>query len=197
MIYGRAGSGKTWLGLIIAIAVTTKESIKIGPWESKESIGTLYIDGESTEYTLQSRLKQLRRGLKSAEAPFFILSSSSLIGYGQEPVYLTDNNFREEIYQYLKDHPQFRLIILDNVSALSPGRDENSKQDWDEINQWLIKLRFLDVSVVIIHHAGKENKREFRGTLSMADALDSVICVKKDDKGYETIFSVEFIKRPR
>jgi len=37
---------------------------------------------------------------------------------------------------------RIRLWVVDNLASLSSGSDENSKQEWDPINTWLLDLRF-------------------------------------------------------
>jgi putative DNA primase/helicase len=62
------------------------------------------------------------------------------------------------------------LIVLDNLSSLCPGIEENSKLEWDPINQWLLDLRFSGLSVVMLHHVGKEGQQ--RGTSAREDNID-------------------------
>jgi hypothetical protein len=47
------------------------------------------------------------------------------------------------------------LLILDNLSSLTVGVRENDSDAWGEIQDWLLRLRRRDISVLIIHHAGK------------------------------------------
>jgi putative DNA primase/helicase len=83
---------------------------------------------------------------------------------------------------------------------LTPGRDELKKEEWDGINQWLLRLRSRGVAVVLIHHAGKDEKRGPRGTSGMGDSLDSIIFLSKPKDYVNTNgarFKVEFTKNPR
>jgi hypothetical protein len=67
MIYGRPGCGKSWLALMIAVAVTRSDSVAnpdyaIGSWAINKQVGTLFIDGEMNEYFLQERIAKLKKG---------------------------------------------------------------------------------------------------------------------------------------
>jgi len=73
---------------------------------------------------------------------------------------------------------EIKVFAVDNVSCLCPGLNENSKEDWDDINQWLIKLKHLGISTVLIHHLGKD-KISARGTSGREDNIDISIILKK------------------
>ena len=86
-------------------------------------------------------------------------------------------------------------MILDNIASLTPGIAENSKEDWDPVNQWLISLRHLGVSVLLIHHSGKGGAQ--RGTSGREDALDCIIKLKPglvNSGEYGAAFGIRFEK---
>lgn len=70
-----------------------------------------------------------------------------------------------------------KLWAVDNIASLTPGIDENSKQEWDPINAWLLDLRFAGISTVLLHHEGKEGKQ--RGTSAREDNIDISINLQK------------------
>ncbi len=65
------------------------------------------------------------------------------------------------------------LIILDNLSSLGGGIDENDNSQLDAQLAWLVQLRFRGHSVLIIHHAGKSGDQ--RGASRREDLLDTTI----------------------
>jgi putative DNA primase/helicase len=87
------------------------------------------------------------------------------------------------------------LIILDNLSSLVSGVPENTKEDWDGINQLLLSLRFMGLAVLMVHHAGKSGDQ--RGISSREDNLDITIKLTRP-AGYRpqdgASFEVEFTK---
>jgi len=181
MLYAPRGIGKTWLSLSLAVMVTRKHGVgkRIGPWEVMNTSGCLYIDGEMGEFEMQDRLKTLEKmyGEESEEHPLTLLAASRYAKEYGEQINISTEEYRNAIYQYLFDNDKYYLLILDNLASLTPGLNENSKEDWDPINQWLISLRHLGVSVIIVHHAGKGNQQ--RGTSGREDALDSIIKLKR------------------
>src|SRR5438128_9476692 len=84
---------------------------------------------------------------------------------------------RQAVGTILEAHPEIRVIILDNISCLFSGINEDSKQDWEPINAWLIRLRHRGLTTVLVHHAGKQGQQ--RGTSGREDSLDTVIQLNK------------------
>jgi len=66
---------------------------------------------------------------------------------------------------------------LDNISILASGIDENSKQEWDVVNQWFLGLRFLGISTIFFHHTNKLGEQ--RGTSAREDNLDTSILLQR------------------
>jgi len=200
MIYAQRGVGKTWLALLLAVAVSRKKAMgtKIGPWRVVNRSGVLYVDGEMGLYYLQNRMKMLSDyyGEGDTDTPLTLLTAAKYVEkYGTE-LNFTKMESRQALYEYLAERDKYQLLILDNVSSLMPGIPENSKEDWDPINQWLIALRHLHVSVIIVHHAGKGNTQ--RGTSGREDALDCILKMGKavdfGGSAYGAKFSIFFEK---
>jgi putative DNA primase/helicase len=84
------------------------------------------------------------------------------------------------------------FLILDNLSSLAPGIDENSKMEFDPVNRWLQELRFHKVAVVMTHHVGKS--REQRGTTSHEDHVDVSLMIMRP-RGYQVEEGCKFICR--
>jgi len=193
MISAERGIGKTWLALSIGMAAT--RTMTIGKWKTGNCTGCLYIDGEMPPYLLKFRILSLVNVLPSQQAPFKILSAIQMRSMRQPSPKLTDEAWRKGILDYLRKNEIFKLLILDNIASLSTGIDENTKRDWDEINQWFLNLRALGVTMIMVHHENK--KGEQRGTGSREDNIDYSIKLTKlkDNDGKEnTKFKVKFTK---
>lgn len=82
------------------------------------------------------------------------------------------------------------LLGLDNISSLASGIDENKKDQWDPINQWLIDLRFNNISTILFHHTNKAGDQ--RGTSGREDNIDiSIILHRPHD--YRTEEGARFV----
>lgn len=193
LLYAKRGLGKTWFSLAIAIAVT--RGLPIGAWKTITPVGCLYLDGEMACEELQSRLRQLTIGLPPERAPLHIISSEDLKSNNKPTIYLVDQKCRDNILDDLKQDKFFRLLIIDNLSCLAPQISENSKQDYDAINQWLLELRAIGVAVIMVHHTGKNGAQ--RGTSAREDNIDvsiSLTEVNNSSSHCGASFTVNFTK---
>ena len=196
MISAAKGGGKTWLALSLGFMATRPSSI--GDWEMETPTATLYLDGEMSEDEMQDRIFKLKLGRQPETVPFYILSSDEMRSNERKYPNLNNPSWRAGISDYLKAHPDIGVLILDNLASLTPGRDENQKRDWDDINGWLLELRSKGIAVIFIHHAGK--KGDHRGTSAIEDNINFSIRLKHPE-GYKSEdgakFIVEFTKTRR
>lgn len=169
MVYGPRGAGKTFfqLGLTSAL-VTGTPFLK---WATGEPVGVLYVDGEMQLDELRQRMTALLPGPPKALLHF--LSSEMVYHKLRRDLVLTSEVVRSEIIDILDSHPSIHVVILDNISCLFAGIDEDKKRDWEPIAAWLVRLRHRGLATVLVHHAGKGGQQ--RGTSGREDALDTVI----------------------
>jgi putative DNA primase/helicase len=170
MIFSKRGLGKTMLATSIAVAVT--HNVPIGRWIPECPVGVLYVDAEMSTEEFQKRMQSLTRGLPDPVAPLEILSSEWFERLGFPRPNLTDANWRNAIYSYLSEG-KYKLLILDCHTALTPGLDESSQKETSAISWWLVSIRFLGVSTILLHHAGKSGDQ--RGSTGREDFLDVII----------------------
>lgn len=193
MVSAPRGVGKTWFVLLIGLM--TSRFMEIGPWKTETPVGCLYIDGEMAEYQMRDRLRQIQKTHPRAMAPFQILSGDDLRSRSLQLLNFASPVCREGLLKYLKMHDDIRVLILDNLASMTPGIDENKKNDWDPINQWLLELRAIGMAVIMVHHTGKSGHQ--RGTSAREDMLDVSIKLRHPE-GYSpedgARFIVEFSK---
>lgn len=184
MVYAERGIGKTYFALSLAWSIAG--GIQFGPWKSIESKRVLYIDGEMPAQLLQERLKALQKGspIEVNSQQFCLLTPD--MQNGPMPNIYTDSD-RREIERLLQDYD---VVILDNLSTLAYGGEENSADSWGEIQQWLLRLRTQNKTVILIHHAGKNGLA--RGSSRREDALDVVISLKRPE-GYQADEGARFV----
>jgi hypothetical protein len=173
LISGYRGVGKSWLVVSILDAISKKK--KFGPWETETPVPSLYLDGEMAAQDLQYRAKQLDLG-KNCKSTVFIYSDAYSSNLGQPRANLLDENWRNYMKQYLIDNG-IKLLALDNIASLAPGINENSKEDYDPINEWLLTLRFSGIATILLHHVGKAGTQ--RGTSAREDNIDTSIILKR------------------
>ena len=171
MVYAYRGVGKTWFALSIALSITT--GAPIGSWGRETPTGVLYVDGEMAADEMQENIKSLSATLPPRSAQFKILSSDLLHQNNFSSVNISQLEWRKQIEDALSSQNEIGVLILDNLSCLSPGTEENDKNAFDVISQWMIGLRHKGITVILLHHAGKGGDQ--RGTSGREDALDIVI----------------------
>ena len=196
IIYAKAGVGKSFLTHSIAIALTREdcEDIEVGPWSVRRPSGVVLVDGELPVGDIQDRLKALIKpmGKESSTHPLQIVTAEEIAINFKQQLNLTDPRWREAISEYFAKHPEYKLLILDNISSLVPGVNENAKQDWDPINQWFLSLRRTGNAVIAIHHANK--KGGDRGHSGRLDNLDNVLVLEDVGTTDQVKFKLTFQK---
>ena len=189
-IYGARGCGKSFFILSLLDAVT--RNVPFLGWECHASVPCLYLDGEMTMRDDQKRIRELALHTKRKN-PLYLLSNEHLVKQRMPSFSLADAEARQSLKETMLS-AGIKLWVADNFASLTPGLDENSKQDWDPINSWLLDLRFNGITTIGIHHAGKSGLQ--RGTSAREDNLDSVIKVSRDSDGRDegAKFTVSFEK---
>lgn len=173
LISGWRGVGKTWFALSLLDAITRSESF--GPWKTTNPVNCLYLDGEMAGEDIQSRYKELNPKAQQKYA-FYLYSEYYANNQGVPPANLLDYDWRIKMKEIMLKK-KIKLWVVDNISSVTPGIDENVKKDWDPVNRWLIELRFAGISSILVHHTGKEGDQ--RGTSSREDNIDISILLKK------------------
>jgi len=194
------GVGKTWFALSIADCISRGRSF--GPWYATTSCNVLYVDGEMAIDDINDRLKVLEYSstvdvqdiqlYRTRKKQLYILSSELVSTHGITEPNITDTWCQSAIFDICKEH-NIKLIVLDNSSSLTRGIDENSKREWDPINQWFLSLRFAGISVMLLHHHGLSGAQ--RGTTSREDHVDTSIQLDRMRGSQENVkFKVQFTK---
>jgi len=172
-IHGWRGSGKTWFALSILNAISW--GISFGPWECEFPSPVLFLDGELPPGDVDERIAAL--GIRhNQENPLYIFSDAYANLIGIPRAHLASEAWRREMKRILITR-KVKAWVIDNISSLASGLDENSKKDWDPINQWLLELRFSGITTILLHHTGKGGTQ--RGTSAREDNADCSIILKK------------------
>jgi len=173
LIAGERGSGKTWFALSLLDSIT--RDISFGPWTTLTPVPCLYLDGELPPQDIQDRLKSINQS-EDRKCKLLIYNNAVVVAYGAEKANLNDPEWQTRMKRFLVEK-NIRLWVVDNLSALAPGIDENSKREFDPINQFFLELRFAGISTIVLHHTGKKGGQ--RGTSAREDIIDTSIILKK------------------
>ena len=167
MVVAPRGIGKTWFTWEMACSLTLGR--KFLAWEVSRPASVLVVDGEMPTAELQSRAAFLL-GDANPER-LHILPSEALWKEGC-PLNLNDPMHQARVDEAIAAvKPE--VLILDNISSLTSGLDENGNTEQDSILGWLMKLRHQGLCVILVHHVGKNGSQ--RGASRREDPLDTVI----------------------
>lgn len=168
MLYAARGIGKTFVALSIAVAVASGGNL-FG-WRAEKPRRTLYIDGEMPARTMQDRIRAIETGAGCRlDDNLFQLITPDEQPDGAMPN-LSDYDGQLALADIVKD---FDFIVIDNLATLCRGGKENESDSWGKMQEWLLNLRHLGKSVLLVHHAGKTGDQ--RGSSAKEDILDTVI----------------------
>jgi DNA-binding CsgD family transcriptional regulator len=174
MIYAKRGVGKTFFALSLSLSVTHGSGF--GDWELQEAVNSLYVDGEMLPQDMKKRIANLQFNYTKKEKNWYILSSGINLQNGGLSINIAKPYWQDFIFNEVKDK-DIKLLLLDNISALTPGIEENESTSWDNIAVWVNKLKQTGCAVILVHHAGKSGTQ--RGTSAREDMLDTVITLRK------------------
>jgi len=186
MVHSAPGVGKTFFLLGLSVAITRKKlPEEFCGWKIKRGAGVLFVDGEMPPAITQSRLAKVEAGFPnnptSKKRRLWLLSGMNYSRQTGKVLSFSNEDSRNEFRKYVAKRPE-KVIILDNIVSLMSVRDENDAGAWAEINQWLVSLRAMGKSVIIVHHSSKGGKQ--RGTSHRSDNLDTIInLVSRGDDG--------------
>lgn len=166
MLYGPRGLGKTHVALGIAWAAASGGQFL--KWQAPEPRRVLYVDGEMPAADMQERL----RLIGSAPATLRFL----LADMQDDPMPDLGLAEGQERLERSWDQPP-DLLVIDNLSSLASAARDNDAESWSVMQAWLLKLRRMGVSVLLVHHAGKGGQQ--RGTSRREDVLDMVLALRR------------------
>ncbi len=177
MIYAPRGIGKTFVSLSIACAVASGTNMFDKRWQSSKPRKVLFVDGEMPAATLQERFASIITGMGGE---INHINNLQIITQDLQESGITDLSTVEG-QQHIEEHLEgVELLILDNLSSLCRSGRENESESWMPIQEWLLTLRRKNISVLLIHHAGKNGNQ--RGNSKKEDLLDTVVALKKPAK---------------
>lgn len=172
ILHAVRGIGKTYAALSIALAVASGGAVF--DWRAPQSKRVLYVDGEMPAITMQERLSALVSGM--AVSPH-VLQNLQILTPDLQLRPMPDLSAIEG-QLLLEPHLQgIDLVILDNIATLCRSGKENESQSWQTMQAWLLELRRRGMSVLLIHHAGKNGDQ--RGTSAREDIMDTIISLRR------------------
>ncbi len=180
--YGDPGCGKTWA--LLDLAVRVAQGKKWLNFDTKENT-VLLIDEESGERRLMRRLGEVLRGHNAdGETPIFSVSYAR---------FDLGNRYDPRELESLIITMGAKLVIIDALSDVAPGRDENATKDMKPI---LLALKSMaedtGAAILVIHHSNKQGG--YRGATTIKADVDIMIKVEKEKHKNIITFTSEKVR---
>jgi hypothetical protein len=171
-VFAPRGHGKTWLTMLIGNAIA--EGKALGEWGGGEKTRrVVYFDAEMNLPDVQGRAKLI--GINSVN--FEWLQNELVFEYLRRGLNIAELVDQAALAEMLNDGDVF---IIDNLSTAASGMAENDNDAFDHVKSWLLELRGRKITVIIVHHAGRNG--QMRGASRREDMAHWIISLK-DDSG--------------
>ena len=173
VVFGESGSGKSFLALDICAAITRG----IG-WRSSRVTrgGVVYVCAEGARgFKARLRAYAHEHKVELAQLPAVIADAPNL-REAKDAAALTAS-----IVAWVKKQGQVDVVVIDTLSATTPGGNENSGEDMGLVlSHCKFIHRHTGALVVLIHHSGKDATRGARGWSGLRAAADAEIEVTRN-----------------
>ncbi len=157
MLYAPRGLGKTFLALSIGYAVS--DGLPLLRFKTPKPRRVLFVDGEMQGWMMKERLSGIvrRYGSEAPSNDFFQIVSPDLTPDIMPNLATSEGQARLEPCL-----SGVELLVLDNLATLCRYGKENEAESWRPVQEWLLSLRRRGISVLVVHHSGKNGGQ--RGT---------------------------------
>lgn len=183
MVSGLGHTSKTFLALDACAAVASGTAW-LGHFPTRQGVA-LYVGEDSgrADITRQMRKLLIGRGLTSdppSEDMLFAVCQGASLNTEQQAQRVAELIFRT----------QPRLVVLDSLRYLTPGKDEDSSTDMGQVMDFIKGLRDIvyaddgesggGPAILLIHHNSLGNRP--RGSTAIFDAVDGAINLRVNHK---------------
>ena len=180
MLYGPSNSGKSFLALHLAASISTGT-----PWFGRkvEQAPVLYLAAEG-EYGIRNRVLGLRQTFSIPEWMMAFRFSDIDFLHGSD---CSERTAKElDVIERLSGlRPS--VVVVDTLSQSMAGGDENDPADMTKVIRNLGHIaRECSVTILLVHHLGKDATRGARGHSSLRAAIDTEIEISVGETGVRT-----------
>lgn len=175
VVYGPSNSGKTFWTIDLAY------HIAIGaPWRGRRVIqaSVLYLAAEGGRGVI-NRVAALKQSHGVLDVPLAVKRAGLDLLHDQADLqHIVD--LSAEVKARLPDAPH--LIVIDTLSRVMAGGDENSAADMTALIRNIDAIRATTgATTLLVHHTGKDTARGARGHSSLRAATDTEIEIANED----------------
>jgi predicted ATP-dependent serine protease len=169
LLVGKPGSYKSWLSMDLARAVSRGEAFAQMPTGPARHV--LYVDFENAKNVIAKRKDRL----KIADTP-------RLLYWGRwcSLPFPKQIGTSKELAEFIAETQP--LIIFDSLVRFHRV-DENDNSQMARVMNNFLGLSRKGATVVLVHHAGKEKEKMFRGASEIEAAVDVACRIDREGQG--------------
>lgn len=175
VVYGPSNSGKTFWTIDLAYHIAIA-----APWRGRRVNRTsvLYLAAEGGNGVI-NRVVALKQEHGVCDVPLAVKRAGLDLLHDQADLqHIVD--LSAEVKARLPDAPH--LIVIDTLSRVMAGGDENSAADMTALIRNVDAIRAITgAHILIVHHTGKDAARGARGHSSLRAATDTEIEIANED----------------
>jgi AAA domain len=173
VVYGESGSGKSFLALDLCGAIS--RGIE---WRARRTVKgrVVYVCAEGSG-GFKARLRAYARGhsVELAELPSVIADAPNLLNEKDAAALI------HSIAGWAEGNGGVDVVVIDTLSATTPGGNENSGEDMGLVlSHCKLLHQRTGALAVLIHHSGKDATRGARGWSGLRAAADAEIEVTRN-----------------
>lgn len=189
VIYGATETGKTFVAQSIALALASGNALWNFAGGTRRNV--VYFDAESSLEALQNRIQRLQHIVGNETSRINFYHKSDCIELGVD---LRENEARKKLLDVI---PEKSVVVFDNLLSLS-GKEITHGNSWNNLQEFFNKLATRKVSVILIHHEGKNGTA--KGSSNITSLAQVVMHLTKseqtDDSGIAIRVEFEKCKTP-
>ena len=164
LIWGPSNAGKSWMGIELAISLTTGTPYFY--FTSSPACKLCYLDGEVGS-DFKARGNQLLQGREECLA---LLSKNLHVISAKGGLNILDGKTQEVLIRKLQE-AEIKYMVIDNLLSLAPAA---AKSNSTPLFDFIHRVEKLGIGVIVLHHAGKTGK-DFKGPVDLVSLCQNVI----------------------
>ena len=164
LIWGPSNAGKSWMGIELAISLTTGTPYFY--FTSSPACKLCYLDGEVGS-DFKARGNQLLQG---REECLPLLSKNLHVISAKGGLNILDEKMQEVLISKLQE-AEVNYMVIDNLLSLAPAA---AKSNSTPLFDFIHRVETLGIGVIVLHHAGKTGK-DFKGPVDLVSLCQNVI----------------------
>ena len=176
ILAGAPKIGKSWLALALCLCVAKGEPL----WSfAVQKCDVLYLCLEDSYQRIRCRLLDLTED--APDTLHFSIMAAQL-----------HNGLEQQIEQFLSDHPNTGLIVIDTLQRIRGSGDNGNPyaNDYRDIGSLKALADKHRIAILLIHHLRKMNDDDpmnmISGTTGISGATDTNFVLKKSKRGENT-----------